>query len=32
MADTRLHDEHGPIGRGVQSLLVEPASRLTMEL
>jgi acyl-coenzyme A thioesterase PaaI-like protein len=28
MAETRLHDEDGPIGRAVQSLLVEPASRL----
>jgi hypothetical protein len=32
MADTRLHDEHGVIGRGVQTLLVEPAAKLTMEL
>jgi len=30
MADTRLHDEHGVIGRGVQSLLVEPAAQLPM--
>jgi acyl-coenzyme A thioesterase PaaI-like protein len=28
MAETRLHDDQGPIGRAVQSLLVEPASRL----
>jgi len=32
MADTQLHDEHGVIGRGVQSLLVEPATKLAMEL
>ena len=28
MAESRLHDERGPLGRAVQSLLVEPASRL----
>jgi hypothetical protein len=28
MAESRLHDEQGPIGRAVQSLLVEAASRL----
>jgi hypothetical protein len=32
MADTRLHDEHGVIGRGVQSLLVEPAAQLPMHV
>jgi hypothetical protein len=31
MAETRLHDERGVIGRGVQSLIVEPADRLVME-
>jgi hypothetical protein len=28
MAETRLHDERGPLGRAVQSLLVESATRL----
>jgi hypothetical protein len=28
MAESRVHDEQGPLGRAVQSLLVEPASRL----
>jgi hypothetical protein len=32
MAETRLHDERGVIGRGVQSLLVEPATHLVMEV
>ena len=32
MAETRLHDEVGVIGRGVQSLLVEPAANLPMRL
>ncbi len=32
MAETRLHDERGVIGRGVQSLLVEPAGNLPMRL
>jgi hypothetical protein len=32
MADTRLHDERGVIGRGVQSLLVEPAGKLPMHV
>ena len=27
LAETRLHDEQGPIGRGVQTLLVEPISK-----
>jgi len=31
MAETRLHDEQGVIGRGVQSLIVEAADRLFME-
>jgi len=26
LADTRLHDMHGPIGRALQSLLVEARS------
>jgi hypothetical protein len=30
MAETRLHDERGVIGRSVQSLLVEPAADLPM--
>lgn len=32
MADTRLFDERGVIGRGVQSLLVEPAAKLPMHV
>ena len=32
MADTRLHDERGVIGRGVQSLLVEAAGKLPMHV
>lgn len=32
MAETRLHDESGVIGRGVQSLLVEPAGNLPMHV
>jgi hypothetical protein len=32
MADTMLHDERGVIGRGVQTLLVEPAAKLTMHV
>ena len=32
MAETRLHDEAGVIGRGVQSLLVEPAVDLPIRL
>ena len=32
MAETRLHDERGVIGRGVQSLLVEAAVDLPMRL
>ena len=32
MAETRLHDGSGVIGRSVQSLLVEPATRLPMQL
>jgi hypothetical protein len=32
MAETRLHDERGVIGRGVQTLLVEPAAKLPMRL
>ncbi len=32
MAETRLHDEHGVIGRGVQALLVEPAGNLPMHV
>ncbi len=32
MAETRLYDENGVIGRGVQSLLVEPAANLPMRL
>ena len=32
MAETRLHDVSGVIGRGVQSLLVEPAVNLPMRL
>jgi hypothetical protein len=31
MAETRLYDERGVIGRGVQSLIVESADRLVME-
>ena len=27
LAETRLHDERGPIGRGVQTLLVEPIGK-----
>jgi hypothetical protein len=30
MAETRLHDEVGVIGRSVQSLLVEPVSQRPM--
>lgn len=32
LAETRLYDEHGVIGRSAQSLLVEKATHLTMEL
>ena len=32
MAETRLHDENGVIGRGVQSLLVEPAADLPIRI
>jgi hypothetical protein len=32
MAEARLHDGSGVIGRSVQSLLVEPATRLPMQL
>jgi len=32
MAETRLHDERGVIGRSVQTLLVEPAAQLPMRL
>jgi hypothetical protein len=32
MAETRLHDERGVIGRGVQSLLVEPVAQRPMRL
>jgi hypothetical protein len=32
MAETRLHDERGVIGRGLQSLLVEKATQLVMEV
>jgi hypothetical protein len=32
MADTMLHDERGVIGRGVQTLLVEPAAKLPMHV
>ena len=32
MAETRLHDERGVIGRSVQSLLVEPVAHRQMEL
>jgi hypothetical protein len=27
LAETRLHDEQGPIGRAVQTLLVEPVEQ-----
>ncbi len=32
MAETRLHDDRGVLGRSVQSLLVEPAVQLPMRL
>jgi hypothetical protein len=32
MADTMLHDERGVIGRGVQTLLVEPVAKLPMHV
>ena len=32
LAQTRLHDDHGVIGSALQSLLVEPAANLPMDV